>query len=252
MTAKTMNGTSTKALILNLLFILFLWPAGKAQNRPEGYFCTTKGATLRYERRAPSSGELWWKHTMRINEVTERPDGALDVAFSTHFQSEQVKSPIEGLLPAWATVLTTGDVQVDVAATAASAVKKMFKIFKFKSEGGLSTLKSMAAPGDLLQDIHAVVSWSAFRYTIDCTERKVLREETICVPAGTFDCIVVQERKLERRPFYKNDRITLTWYAIGYGIIRHDTFFLDGRMESSEQLVSTSLLQTVSLSDEVK
>lgn len=239
-----MNNTITKARIFNLLFLLFIWTSVMAQNRHEGYFCTMKGATFNYERRTPSSGKLWWRHTMRIHEVTQRPDGALDVAFSTHFKSEQVKLPVEGHIPALVTVLNTGDVQVDIGATAALAASKMFKSFQFKSEGGLSVLKSEAAPGDVLQDIHAVVSWRAFRYTIDYTERKVLREETICVPAGTFNCIVVQERKKERRPFFKNERITLTWYSIGYGVVRHDTFFLDGQLESTEQLISTTILQT--------
>lgn len=241
---KNLETMKIKPLILNILLTFLALTPIMAQNHPEGYFCTTKGAILRYERRTPSSGKFWWRHTMSINEVTQRPDGALDVAFSTHFESEQVKSPVEGLIPAWATVLNTGDVQVDIGAMAASAVSKMFKILHFKSEGGLTTLKAMVTPGDSLQDIHAVVSWSAFRYTIDYTERKVLRQETISVPAGTFNCMVVRERKMEKRPLYKNDRITLTWYALGYGIVRHDTFFLDGKLESSEQLVSASILQS--------
>ena len=69
----------------------------------------------------------------------------------------------------------------------------------------------------------------------------MLRHENISVPAGTFHCIVVRERKLERRPLYRNDRITLTWYALGYGLVRHDTFFLDGELESSEQLIYDSI-----------
>ncbi|MBQ6769877.1 MAG: hypothetical protein IJP44_02720 [Bacteroidales bacterium] len=230
-----------KILILNLLIFLSTVTPVLAYDCPEAYFCTKKGATLMYERRTPSSGKLWWRQTMHIHDVTQRPDGALDIAFSTHFQSEQVKSPVEEPVPAWATVFTTGDVQIDVAATAATAVKQIFKSLKFRSEGGLSTLEAMITPGDSLQEIHAIVSWRAFRYTIDFTERRVLRHETISVPAGTFRCIVVRERKLERRPFYKNDRITLTWYALGYGLVRHDTFFPDGQLESSEQLISVSV-----------
>lgn len=230
-----------KTLILNILLFFSTLTPTLAYNYPTAYFCTEKGATLVYERRTPSSGKLWWRHTMHIHDVTQRPDGALDVAFSTHLQSEQVKSPVEEPVPAWATVLTSGDVQINVATTAATAVKQMFKSLKFKSEGGVSTLEAKATPGDSLQEIHAIISWSAFRYTIDYTERKVLRHETISVPAGTFRCIVVHERKIERRPFYKNDRITLTWYALGYGLVRHDTFFPDGQLESSEQLVSVSV-----------
>ncbi len=36
----------------------------------------------------------------------------------------------------------------------------------------------------------------------------------------------------------KRDRITLTWYALGYGMVRHDTFFINGDVETTEQLES--------------
>ena len=231
-----------KTFIISLLLVLSASTKTSVDNHPKGYFCTTEGTVLNYERWTPSSGKLWWRQTLHIHEVKRRSDGALDVAFSSDFQTEQVKLPFDGRVPNRATVLTSGDVQFDIAETASYAARKMFKSLKFKHKGGLSTLKATALPGDSLQDIHAVVSWAAFRYTIDYTDRMVLRRENVDVPAGTFDCIVVQERKLERRPFYKNDRITLTWYALGYGMVRHDTFFLDGQMESSEQLVSVTML----------
>ena len=65
-----------------------------------------------------------------------------------------------------------------------------------------------------------------------------MRKETITVPAGTFDCIVIKEHKLEKAPLYKRERITYTWYSLGMGMVRHDTFFLSGAQECSEKLVS--------------
>ena len=227
-----------KVLIINILLFLSALTPLLAENTQQCYFCTQKGAVLEYERRTPESGIIWWRHTLRIHEVTQKSNGTMDVDFSTEFQSEEVKSPVEGPVPATVTILKTGDVLFDIAAAAATVIRKMFKALSFKTKGGLSTLKASNAPGDALPDIHAVISWGVFDYTIDYTERKVLRHETISVPAGTFNCIVVSERKLERRPFYKNDRNTLTWYAIGYGLVRHDTFFPSGKLESTEELVS--------------
>ena len=77
-------------------------------------------------------------------------------------------------------------------------------------------------------------------FSIDYTERKVLRTEKVTVPAGTFDCIVVQERKVEKAPLLKRENITLTWYSLEYGFVRHDSLLPDGSLESSEQLVSIS------------
>ena len=97
-------------------------------------------------------------------------------------------------------------------------------------------MKATAKPGDKLEEIHAEVAWSGIKYNIDYTERSVVKKETITVPGGTFECIVIKEHKKESAPLYKRERITYTWYALGYGMIKHDSFFLDGRQETSEQL----------------
>ena len=47
---------------------------------------------------------------------------------------------------------------------------------------------------------------------------------------------MIKEHKAESAPLYKRERITYTWYALGYGMIKHDSYFLDGRQETSEQL----------------
>ena len=39
-------------------------------------------------------------------------------------------------------------------------------------------------------------------------------------------------------PLHRRERITLTWYAPGVGMVRHDTLLTDGRTETSEVLVS--------------
>ena len=106
--------------------------------------------------------------------------------------------------------------------------------------GGSSYLSPKVKPGDTLEEIHGKVECAGMKLSIDYTERKVLRRETITVPAGTFDCIVVQERKVEKAPLMKRDNITLTWYCLGYGFVRHDSLLPDGSLESSELLVSIS------------
>ena len=44
------------------------------------------------------------------------------------------------------------------------------------------------------------------------------------VPAGTFDCIVVRERKIERGIGRNRDTLTENWYAPGIGPVRHDSY----------------------------
>ena len=205
---------------------------------PQGYFHTTPGATLHYERHSPDTGDLSWTHDSRIGAKRPLDDGSLEVGFTTTIISGKMKSPLKSPVSSHVILHPDGTVELDVAQAAVVAAKQRFSAFDFTASGGTSLLPATMKPGDKLDDIHAVVAWSGIKYTIDYTERQVLRRETVTVPAGTFDCIVVREHKLEKAPLMKRDRITLTWYALGYGMVRHDTLFTNGEMETTEQLVS--------------
>ena len=221
---------------LVLLFVL-AWTACLAAP-PEGYFYTRAGSTLHYLRHDPETNSLSWTHDAMICGNKTLDDGSLEVDFRTTIISGKMKSPLKSSVTTNVTIRPDGTVELDVAHAAVVAAKQRFSAFNFTSSGGTSLLPSTLKPGDKLDEIHAVVAWSGIKYTLDYTERQVLRRETVTVPAGTFDCIVVQEHKVEKAPLMKRDRITITWYALGYGMVRHDTFFTNGDIETTEQLVS--------------
>ena len=58
----------------------------------------------------------------------------------------------------------------------------------------------------------------------------------ITVPAGTFDCIVVREHKVERGPGRNRTTTGETWYARGIGYLRHDTYDKNLKLETTEVL----------------
>ena len=225
-------------MLLNLLLTAFvaLFPPASASVK-DALFCTTKGTVLHYQRHGASDGKLWWDHTESIDDVSSEADG-LHVGVTLSITSKIGKSPLKTPVRSEALVHKDGSVEIDVAAAAAEAARQKFSAFQFTSSGGTTVLPATIAPGDVLEEIHSVVSWSGINLTIDYTERSVLRRETITVPAGTYDCIVVQEHKLEKAPLHRRERITLTWYAPGVGMVRHDTLLTDGRTETSEVLVS--------------
>lgn len=224
-----------KAILSGLIVIstfCFAAPPNKA------FFCTSPGTALYYERHEEGSGELAWKHTSSIVSSKGIQDGKLEVTFKTDIKSGKMKSPIKEPVSSNVVIYPDGNVELDIAQSALLAAKQRFSGFNFTSTGGTSILPASMKTGDKLEDIHACVAWGGVKYTIDYTSRKVLRRETITVPAGTFDCVVVSEHKVEKAPFLKRDRTTLTWYALGVGMVRHDTFLPNGEMETSEKLNS--------------
>ena len=203
----------------------------------KGYFCAKQGAVLHYERYAPD-GKHWWNQDTKIDSTALGEDGTMNVSFTSTIKSFDVKSPIKGSVSSKAFLRKDGTVEINIAEAAATVAKNRYSAFRFKASGGMSSLSPNVKPGDTLEEIHGKVECAGMKLSIDYTERKVLRKEKITVPAGTFDCIVVQERKVEKAPLIKRDNITLTWYCLGYGFVRHDSLLPDGSLESSELLVS--------------
>ncbi|MBR3074273.1 MAG: hypothetical protein IKH11_00765 [Bacteroidales bacterium] len=204
----------------------------------EGYFCTREGTKLKYERRSPGGNKLWWIHTESIDSVNPGPDGSTEAVCTISIVGVEEKSILKKPVTSKALIHTDGTVELNVATAAEEAAKQRFSAVNFVSTGGTSLLPASLQPGAKLEDVAASVSWAGIKYILKVSERSVLRTERITVPAGTFDCIVVKEKKLEKAPLYKRERITYTWYAPGVGMVRHDTYFTSGVQECSETLVS--------------
>ncbi len=220
---------------LLICFLAILAALGSTA-QPKGYFCSTKGMSLRYERYSPDNSKHWWTNTVTINDVQKNADGSLEITVSANIVPRKATPPVKGTVKTKSYLHADGTIEVNISEAAAIAAKKRFAAFNFTSSGGTSIMKATAKPGDKLEEIHAEVAWSGIKYNIDYTERSVVKKETITVPGGTFECIVIKEHKAESAPLYKRERITYTWYALGYGMIKHDSYFLDGRQETSEQL----------------
>lgn len=222
---------------MNLFICIALLLAGG----PQGYICTTPGSILTYERRDAANPEkIWWNQTLEITGTKPLDDGTIEVDCTTTYKSVKVKAPVNGPVNSKTIMQKDGTVDTDTGEVAGIVAKRKFSIANFKVEAGVSSIPARLAPGDTLKNLHVKVSWAGIVCNLDLTEREVVRRETITVPAGTFDCIVVKEHDLERYPFNTRDRITYTWYALGYGSVKHDTYFPDGRMECTESLVSVT------------
>lgn len=217
------------------MIMALVWPV-LATAQPGAYFCTSKGVTLRYERYSSDLKKHWWTQTTRVDDIRALRDGSYEITFTANVKSDKMNSPVKGDLTSKAIVRADGTVDINISDAVALAAKNMLSAFNFRSTGGISSLSANARPGDVLDEIHGAVDWNGIKYSLDYTDRSVIRRETITVPAGTFDCIVVKEHKVEVAPLYKRDRITYTWYSTGIGLVRHDSHFLDGRRECTEQL----------------
>lgn len=199
----------------------------------EPYFCNRQGAKLHYERKEVKDGSLVWRHVMTIDTVS--PDGA--VRYNSRFTKPGGGQMYGGAVALSVVIKDSGDVEMNVAQSVGSVMANLFNAKNLKTTGGKTVLPSDMKPGDVLPDVSGTASTKLASMNVAVSDRKVLKRETVTTPAGKFDCIVVQEHKVEKGTLRNRVTTARTWYARGVGMVRHDTYDKNDKLETSEVLV---------------
>ena len=199
----------------------------------QGYCCDRQGARLEYVRKNVKDGSTEWRHTMNVKDVSKGSDGNVVTSVST-FVKANGKPYYKGDIIEEVVLRPNNDVWVDMEAVTINYVKGRFGL-NATADAAPSIIPADMAPGDTLPQVTGKGKVSLFTFSYRIWDRKVLRRETISLPAGTFDCVVLQERKLESGPGHNRDVLNHTWYCKGVGMVRHDTY-IDGKLDTSETL----------------
>lgn len=202
------------ALILMLLFPL--------NTAAQGYFMESVGAEMEYLRTNVKDGSFHWGHVITVTDV-EHIGATHKYTTESVFTKKNGKPMYRSNVVEITYVDTlTHSINTDVGLAAISYASAISGL-KTTGTSLLSPFPADIEPGDVLEPIVTAVKVGPLTYTATITDRRVVRRETITVPAGTFDCMVVSEHKVESGPGHNRDVTNLTWYAKGVGYVRHDT-----------------------------
>ena len=211
-----------------LVMLLYTATAMRAQ---EPYFCTRQGVRLYYVRTNVDDGSVHWRHVMTIGKVSGG-----NVSYTSSFTKASGSAMYGGPISLSAGIRADGGVEMDIAGSVAAVFSNVIGAKNAHSTGGITVLPADMKPGDTLPDARAEVSAGIAKMTVTVSERKVLRSEQLTTPAGTFDCIVVQEHKVEKGTMRNRITTAQTWYARGIGMVRHDTYDKNMVLDTSEIL----------------
>ena len=223
--------------ILPLTLGLALMPVLSDAQSEKAYFCTIPGTTLYYECHDAESGKLTQTTFFEIISVQPTPDGGQHVDYCVTMRNKRGKPILGGRTSLSVDIDAAGNSYMDFGATIRGFVQNMFKKTDFKSEGEPAVMPFDMKPGDTLPDVHCVVKAGAVKLTVEVSGRTVLRNETITTPAGSFQCVVCREHKVENAPLHHWDAWSDTWYAPGIGFVRHDVLKDNMEVETSDYLV---------------
>jgi len=228
----------TSVLLSMIMSASLFLPFGEAESGGEAYFCEQSGTELVYERREADSGELKWIHTMTIGSVSTDSDGVREVSYKSDFKRPDGSQMYGGSVALKAKLLPGGEVLLDASGSVASVFKNIFPDDMVESTPVYSALPSDLQAGDVLPDVQFSVKVAFAFFKVSVSKREALRQESIETPAGSFKCIVVREHKEEHGLGHNRSTTALTWYAKGLGMVRHDTYDKNLKLETSERLLS--------------
>ena len=206
----------------------FIFPA-------QAWFCTDEGTELVYTRYYAEDGSVKWNHTMNIIETAlDSADSSLAVTYSSFIRTLDGKGLENMDTPAVMTALISrnGDVTLDIAASLVSVLKGIL----WKNARITAEVPSVLTPGDTLQSASGKVRALGMTMNVTVTERRVLGTDTLTTPAGTFPCVIVSEHKVEKGMMRNRITTARTWYARGVGMVRHDTYDRNLKLETTEVL----------------
>lgn len=202
----------------------------------EPYFNTEVGRVLHYERSKAGAGKPYQTTRIQFDSVKNTPDGQR-IYYDMLVRKANGHAIYGGNVAMTSDINRQNDVTMDLGQAITKVIKNYLPNAKAISEGTQAVMPSRMQPGDILPEAHAVVRAGSLKYTVDITDRSVLRTETITTHAGTFDCIVIRERKVEKGPMINHAKWSENWYSRGIGYVRHDNLDKNMQLEESEILV---------------
>ncbi len=198
----------------------------------EPYYNTEPGRVYYYERSKVSNGKLTQTTQLDFDSLKNTPNGKR-VYYGILLRKANGHAMLGGRADLHVDINPRGDVYMDMGRALEAVLKNMFPKAKTSSQGTPAIMPAHMNPGDTLPDAHAFVKAGSVKATVDITERRVLRYEKITTPAGTFDCVVIREHKVEKTSLFNHDEWSENWYARGIGYVRHDK--LDEDMQARER-----------------
>ena len=239
-------------------FLILLSTAAMAQaaasaQTPEPFFPSKTGTVLEYVQRDGKSGETlmfttdsiagfsgdFRKGGAKVISTVRYPGDTLTVSAAEPMKFENYE-----VISDFATAMeeSLGDMVKQSLSMAGADETDMAEVDRMMDEVTVSG-ECRGIPADLsvgmeLPDYNVEVKIMFVSTKASCKDRKVVAQETVTTPAGTFDCYVVEEKSTVKTMMASAKNDTRTWYARGIGMVRQEVW-------ARKKLVSVTELTAV-------
>lgn len=164
--------------------------------------------------------------------------GAFAVAYTSEFLDEKGK-PVktnagEAMTLHYSTVVKDGFIYIDMK----NAFGAMDGLDDFEISGTAQKLPNTMNVGQTIDDANMKVKIAFMTCVSTMTDGKVVAQESVTTPAGTFQCYKVAQKVKTTALGMKVDGITNTWYAKGVGTVKTESYDSKGKFISAQELIA--------------
>lgn len=192
-----------------------------AQNR-EPFCCVKQGAELKYQTTDAKGNETSTSVT-KITDVSGF-DGnyTLTQTITVFVNGTQMFQPMSVT-----TTITDGNASMALGGGMAVDITS-----------DVPFIPSNLSVGQELSTGTMIINMNGIKTTQEISSHKVVGQEEINTPAGTFDCFVVEQEYVAKVAFMKVKGSQKIWYARGVGNVKTETYDKKGKISSRQILVS--------------
>ena len=134
-------------------------------------------------------------------------------------------------------------IEIDITSMMSPELFEQFKGMETDITGTNIVLPNNLAVGDALPDAEMLMkidmSGITMNMTVAMTDRKVISQESLTTPAGTFDCYVIEYASKVKMGMAKTGKAK-QWIAKGVGLVKHEDYTKKGKITGSSLLTAFS------------
>ncbi len=134
-------------------------------------------------------------------------------------------------------------IEIDISSILSPGLFEQFKGMETDITGTNVILPNNLTVGDALPDAAMLMkidmSGITMNMTVDMTNRKVIAQESLSTPAGTFDCYVIAYTSKVKMGMAKTSTAK-QWIAKGVGLVKHEDYNKKGKLTGHSLLTAFS------------
>lgn len=228
-----------KKTILSLLIIAFGTSSLVAQDGCSKYYPMEEGSSFQYTM-YDKKGKTEGVTAYTITNVSTS-NGATSATFDMKFTDKKGKEVYNSDY----NISCSGDgISIDYESLFPNQMMQQYEEMGLEMDitGTDIQLPNNLSVGKELEDANVSVSMNMsgikMNITVDQTNRKVEKKETVTTPSGTFDCYVITETSKSKAMGATQETNNKLWLAEGVGMVKQESYKKNGNLVSRMELTS--------------